>query len=61
MMDICKLCHEPLLEEQTVTLGDKGCAGILKASEQRQSDVKTVAGDVVHTWVLLLIFRGEEV
>ncbi|KAG1700053.1 Fibrillin-2 [Nymphon striatum] len=40
--------NETLLKEPTVTLGAKGCAGILKASEQRQSDVISNPEDVLH-------------
>lgn len=49
-MEQCIFCNESLSNgEPTVTLGQKGCDGIHKASEARMSDIKVIQGQVVHT------------
>ena len=48
-MDRYIICSELLCNEQpTVTLREKGCEGIVRASVARDSDVRTVPGEVVH-------------
>ena len=44
----CVFCNKKLTDGATVTLGDKGCEGITKASIQRESSVVVKPGDVVH-------------
>jgi 5'-3' exonuclease len=44
----CVFCKKKLTDGATVTLGDKGCEGIAKASIQRGSSVVVKPGDVVH-------------
>lgn len=44
----CIFCNKKLTDGATVTLGDKGCEGIAKASSQRESSVVVKPGDVVH-------------
>lgn len=45
----CVLCDKNLSDEQTVTLRSKGSEGINKASEYRESDIRTQEGQSVHS------------
>ena len=47
-MEACVFCKQLLSGKPTVTLTAKGCAGIAKASAERDSDVSQQPGDVVH-------------
>ena len=48
-MDKCVFCEEPLSSGQTITtLRAKGCEGIAKANELRNSNITTVPGQAVH-------------
>ena len=48
-MDKCVFCEQPLThDEKTVTLTQKGCEGILKASIQRQDDLSVSVDQRVH-------------
>ena len=48
-MDRCIFCSELLCNGQpTVTLREKGCEGIARASVARDSAIRTVPGQVVH-------------
>jgi hypothetical protein len=48
-MDTCVFCKESLSNGQpTANLGAKGCEGIAKANELRNSNISTVPGQVVH-------------
>lgn len=44
----CIFCNKPLSAEQTVTLTHKGCDGILKASQARDSNIHVLPGHIVH-------------
>ena len=49
MMNDCLFCDNPIADGQpTEILTQKGCDGILKASDARFSDIKIVPGQVVH-------------
>lgn len=49
-MESCTFCQQSLSgDEPTVTLTAKGCGGIRKASEERQTSIQTVPGQLVHT------------
>ena len=46
----CILCQQPLLDVSlAVTLGVKGCESIAWASEVRDSNIRVIPGQVVHT------------
>ena len=48
-MDVCIFCTQSLSNgEPTVTLGQKGCEGIERASVSRGSHIRTLPGQVVH-------------
>lgn len=48
-MKKCCICDKPISEgEETVTLRSKGSEGVNRASIERGSDLRTVAGDEVH-------------
>ncbi len=45
---ICIFCSQPIEEGQSVTLTEKGCRGINRASEARKDRVSCVPGQQVH-------------
>lgn len=49
-VDNCVICGQPLAIDgpPTVTLGEKGSAGVNDASEQRNDSIQTVRGQRVH-------------
>ena len=49
-MDECVFCHQSVADGQTTTtLTEKGCTGIRKASDLRNSPIAVSPGQVVHT------------
>ena len=46
--EVCVICKKGFLKKENVTLTQKGCDSINKASKQRKEDIHTVPGDLVH-------------